>query len=158
MDRFGSPNCQRILLLQSYRHDLLERRIKITSHKKMAAPAATWVSTVAKAGGISAIREKEEAECFLLAQEGYRARLVSKRFRCVTARILLATGPEVCEWLAALAKDKDLTGLLSTVYGVTRFYDWLHEAKLIHRNHFRETCGRVERELPGFLMSLRDRS
>lgn len=155
MATIARVECRKLLVLQLYRRHLNSPKLRVSSQKGYASQAASWIYTVARATDITQLLFAEEELCVYYAAQERWGRLQAIREHTLTARLLTPTTHEVCEYISAWAREKNISGLATGLNAIDRFYRWLERERLMKTNNFRPVRQKLELTVSGFDDSLK---
>ena len=150
MATIARVECRKLLVLQLYRRHLNSPKLRVSSQKGYASQAASWIYTVARATDITQLLFAEEELCVYYAAQERWGRLQAIREHTLTARLLTPTTHEVCEYISAWAREKNISGLATGLNAIDRFYRWLERERLMKTNNFRPVRQKLELTESGF--------
>lgn len=155
MATIARVECRKLLVLQLYRRHLNSPKLRMSSQKGYASQAASWTYTVARVTDITQLLLAEEEICVYYASQERWGRLQAIREHTLTARLLTPTTHEVCEYISAWRRQKNISGLATGLNAIDRFYRWLEWERLIKTNNFRPVRQQLEFTVSGFDNSLK---
>jgi hypothetical protein len=154
MATIARVECRKLLVLQLYRRHLNSPKLRVSSQKGYASLAASWTYNVARANDITQLLLAEEEMCVYYAAQERWGRLQAIREHTLTARLLTLTTHEVCEYISAWRRERNLSSLATSLNAIDKFYGWLERERLIKTNTFRTVRQRLELTVSGFDSSL----
>jgi hypothetical protein len=154
MATIARKHCTNLLVVQLYRRELTSLKLRTSSQKGYVSQASGWTYAVANGAGIGQVLIEQEEVCMYYASQERWGRLQAIRNEAITARLLTLTKLEICDYISAWSREKNISGIATGLNAIDRFYRWLERERFVKTNHFQLVRSQLSYTVSGFTTSL----